>query len=49
MPQANGYNITQLKLPPYLDRIFSGELSVKEGSTKARDEIDAELAKQKSG
>ena len=49
LPQANGYNITQLKLPPYLDRIFSGELSVKEGSSKARDEIDAELAKQKSG
>jgi ABC-type glycerol-3-phosphate transport system substrate-binding protein len=49
LPQASGYIVTQTKLPPYLDKIFSGEMSIKEGSTKAREEILAELAKQKSG
>jgi hypothetical protein len=48
LPQASGYIVSQLKLPEYLDKIFSGELSVKEGSSKARDDIMAELAKQKS-
>jgi hypothetical protein len=48
LPQASGYIITQLKLPPYLDKIFSGEQSIKEASSQARDEILAELAKQKS-
>jgi len=49
LPQASGYIVTQLKLPPYLDKIFSGEQSIKEASTQARDEIMAELAKQKAG
>jgi maltose-binding protein MalE len=48
LPQASGYITTQLKLPPYLDKIFSGEQSIKEASSQARDEILAELAKQKS-
>jgi len=46
--QANGFGICQVLMPPYLDRIFKGELSVKDAMTKLRGEIDAEFAKQKA-
>ena len=44
--QTNGYNICQLVLPPFLDQVFSGELSAQEAMTQARAAIDAEFAKQ---
>lgn len=46
--QANGFNVCQVLLPPYLDRIFKGELSVKDAMAKLRTEIDAEFLKQKA-
>jgi ABC-type glycerol-3-phosphate transport system substrate-binding protein len=46
--QANGFGITQLKLAPWLDRYFKGELSAKDAMTKFRAEVDAEFAKQKA-
>lgn len=44
--QANGFNICQLLVAPYLDRYFGGELSAEEAMSQLRAEIDAELAKQ---
>lgn len=46
--QANGFNVCQVLLPPYLNRIFKGELSVKDAMAKLRTEIDAEFLKQKA-
>lgn len=46
--QANGFNICQLKMPPYLDRYFSGELSAEEAMAQVRAEVDEELANQQS-
>ncbi len=45
--QANGFGIAQLKLAPWLDRYFKGELPAKEAMTKFRAEVDEEFAKQK--
>ena len=46
--QANGFGIAQLKLAPWLDRYFKGELPAKEAMTKFRAEVDDEFAKQKA-
>jgi len=46
--QTNGFNLCQLLMPPYLGRIFKGEITPKDAMTKLRADINAELAKQKA-
>jgi len=46
--QANGYAICQQRMPGYLDRYFSGELSAKDAMAKLRVEVNGDLAKQKA-
>ncbi len=46
--QANGFNISQLILPEFLDRYFSGELSAEDAMSQLRTVLNEELAKQQS-
>ena len=46
--QANGFNTSQLIMPEYLDRYFSGELSAEDAMAQLRTAINDELAKQEA-
>ena len=47
IPVAGAYSTMEAKMLPYLDKVFKGELSAKEGMAATRKEFDAEIAKQK--